>query len=286
GHAGTLDPSATGVLVVAVGEATKLVQYLTADSKVYRTRIELGRATDSGDADGVVVAESAVPAGLSPEAVQAVANRFLGAHSQRVPKVSAVKVDGERLHARARRGEAIEAPVREVVLHAVTVLAVIGTTVELELACAKGFYVRSFGEALAEALGTVGHLTMLERTRSGAFTLDGAVSTDRLLAARSGDEAARAEVRAHLMSLADAWAGRPAAVLTEEGARAAFHGRAVAPGAYIPRTEEPLVAGDVLGCFSEAGDLVALAAIEAPGGALRVVRGIRTNSHGAAAQEA
>ncbi|MAQ13745.1 MAG: tRNA pseudouridine(55) synthase TruB [Sandaracinus sp.] len=177
GHAGTLDPMATGVLVIAVGEGTKLVPYLTAADKAYRATLSIGVATDSLDAEGERVGEGPLLA-VDQAEVQRVADGFLGPHLQRAPKVSAIKVDGERLHAKARRGDDFEAPEREVTLHSVQILEVAPDRVELELRAAKGFYVRSFGRDLAAALGTVGHLSMLRRTASGAFDVDRAVALE------------------------------------------------------------------------------------------------------------
>lgn len=170
GHAGTLDPGATGVLVIAVGEATKLVPWLTAADKAYTATLRLGVATDSLDADGVVVA-SETPPDVDRDTVQREANAFLGPHRQQAPAVSAIKVDGVRLHARARRGEAVEPPFRDVELHSVVIDAVEGPDIHLSLRCAKGFYVRSFARDLAARLGTLGHLTALRRTGSGRFEL-------------------------------------------------------------------------------------------------------------------
>jgi tRNA pseudouridine55 synthase len=185
GHAGTLDPAATGVLVLAVGEATKLVPWLTAADKAYTATIRLGVATDSLDADGVVVG-SEPPPPLDREAVQRAADSFLGPHRQQAPAVSAIKVDGVRLHARARRGELVEPPFRDVELRSVTIESVNGPDIELSLCCGKGFYVRSFARDLAAHLGTLGHLTALRRTASGRFELSDAcrldeVARDRLL---------------------------------------------------------------------------------------------------------
>lgn len=185
GHAGTLDPAATGVLVVAVGEATKLVPWLTAADKSYTATIRLGVATDSLDADGTIVA-SETPPTLDRETVQRAADAFLGPHRQQAPAVSAIKVDGVRLHARARRGEVVEPPFRDVELHEVAIDAVEGADVHASLRCGKGFYVRSFARDLASRLGTVGHLTALRRTASGRFELVDAcrleeVAQDRLL---------------------------------------------------------------------------------------------------------
>lgn len=185
GHAGTLDPMATGVLVLAIGEATKLVPWLTASDKTYEATVQLGVATDSLDADGVEVGREPIP-DLSLALVDSAARSFLGPHVQQAPAVSAIKVDGVRLHARARRGEAVEPPHRDVVLHEVEILAVRADAFDLWLRCAKGFYVRSFARDLARRLGTVGHLSALRRTMSGHFEVMQAlpaseIARDRLL---------------------------------------------------------------------------------------------------------
>lgn len=174
GHAGTLDPMATGVLVVAVGEGTKLVPYLTAADKRYAATLSIGTATDSLDAEGDVTGEGPLLTATLDD-VRAVAASMVGVIRQRVPKVSAVRVDGERLHAKARRGDDFEAPEREVELRSVSVLEVAPDRVRFELEASKGFYVRSFGRDLAERLGTVGHLSELRRLASGAFTVAEAV---------------------------------------------------------------------------------------------------------------
>lgn len=174
---------ATGVLVLAVGEATKLVPWLTAADKEYDATLLLGVATNSLDADGHETARAEVPS-LTLDQVQAAAEGFLGQHRQRAPAVSAIKVDGERLHAKARRGELVEPPLREVTLHAVRVVAVETNRVDLSLRCAKGFYVRSFGRDLSDVLGTVGHLTALRRLASGRFDLSSACTIDQIEATR------------------------------------------------------------------------------------------------------
>ena len=179
GHAGTLDPMATGVLVIGIGRGTKLVPWLTAMDKTYETTVRLGVATHSLDADGDVVQEKSVPP-LTLESVAAVASSFVGTHPQRAPVVSAIKVEGRALHERVRRGEDVEAPVRDVTLHSVEMLDVSETEIRARLHCGKGFYVRSFGRDLAEKLGTVGHLSALRRTASGRFSLAEAATLDAL----------------------------------------------------------------------------------------------------------
>jgi tRNA pseudouridine55 synthase len=200
GHAGTLDPAATGVLVLAVGEATKLVPYLTLDDKEYEATIELGVETTSLDADGDVVARAPWPPILTRDEVVRAASGFVGRHLQRAPVVSAIKRGGVALHERARRGEAIEAPEREVELVAVGVREVAPPRIGVHLHVGKGFYVRSFARDLAHALGTIGHLARLRRTRSGAFSEADAVPGE--LVRRAGREPeARAELAQHLVRL-------------------------------------------------------------------------------------
>jgi tRNA pseudouridine55 synthase len=279
GHAGTLDPAATGVLVVAVGEGTKLVQYLTADHKEYETVVALGTSTSTGDAAGDVVAQMPVPEGLARERVERALAGFVGVHPQRVPRVSAVKVGGERLYAKARRGEEFEAPVRDVELRRAEVLGVTPTSVTVRLEVSKGFYVRSFGEALGEVLGTAAHLSALRRTRSGAFGLEDAVTFEQISAARAGDEVARQRLRGALLPLEKAWGNRPRITLTDAevvNARAGRLVRASGPesAAGGDAGEDP-AQGEVSGAFDSEGRLVALLspAADAPG-AFRVVRGI------------
>jgi len=251
GHAGTLDPMATGVLVLAIGEGTKLVPYLTADDKSYAASLVLGVATDSLDADGEETARAPVPS-LTLEAVQEAARSFLGPHQQRAPKVSAIRVDGKRLHERVRAGEEVEAPLRDVVLYEVEVTAVEGARILLELRAAKGFYVRSFGRDLAEALGTVGHLDALRRTASGRFTLEDATPLEAL-----GPES--------LMPLAEAAARvMPCVAIDDAAAEDARHGR--------PVRDERAAGEGVVGLL-HGGALVAIAS--RAGDAFHVARGIR-----------
>lgn len=197
GHCGTLDPMATGVLPVALGEATKLVQFLVDHDKTYRATVRLGQATDTQDKDGAFA--SARPwEHVTEAAVHEAAARFVGRVMQKVPMYSAVRVDGERLHARARRGEIVDTPEREVHIAAVRVTRVALPDFDVELDCGKGTYVRVFAVDLAEALGTVGHLIALRRTRVGHFHEAAALSLDVVR------ETAQAGAPVPLLSLADA----------------------------------------------------------------------------------
>lgn len=268
GHAGTLDPLATGVLVLGVGEGTKLLRWLTADDKAYRATVALGVETDTLDAEGEVTAR--VPAsGVTLERARAAAEGFVGTYLQDPPIYSAIKVDGEALHERARRGEEVEVTPREVTVRRLTVLSASDAELVLEVESAKGFYVRSLGRDLARALGTVGHLTALRRTRSGAFTTEEALSAEVLEAAASGDEEARSAVRAALLPLADACRDMPRLHVDAEAAAHAHHGRPVP----LPVGEDVPAQGPIALCGPD-GALIAVAV--RAGERLQVLRGIRT----------
>ncbi len=183
GHGGTLDPAASGVLPIALGEATKLAQRLLDASKAYRFTLAFGAATDSDDAEGAVVATS--PVRPSRQALQAALPAFTGRIRQRPPAVSALKVAGRRAYDLARAGAPPQLAEREIVVTALRMEAAHGPDEALEAAtlaveCSKGTYVRALARDLAQALGTLGHVTMLRRTRSGPFGLDQAVALDLL----------------------------------------------------------------------------------------------------------
>ena len=176
GHAGTLDPDATGVLAVAVGEATKTVPAIMDAVKTYRFRVAWGAETTTDDAGGEVTATSA----LRPDraAVEAALPAFRGDIMQVPPQVSAVKVDGARAYARARAGEAMDLAARPLTVEALEILAADDAGVELEMRCGKGGYVRSVARDLGQALGCLGHAAWLRRTRSGPFDVADAVAWD------------------------------------------------------------------------------------------------------------
>lgn len=200
GHAGTLDPFASGVLVVLVGDATKLASYATSQDKSYRTELFLGRETDTLDREGQTTAERAVPS-LDHARIEAALATMVGPVQQLPPRFSAIKKDGVRHYERARRGEAIDVEPRAVVLHEARLLGWEPERIEVELLTGKGYYVRSFGRDLAMELGTCGHLASLRRLRSGRYALDRALDGERLRAASRGDLAAQAEVRGRLLPI-------------------------------------------------------------------------------------
>jgi tRNA pseudouridine55 synthase len=187
GHAGTLDPAATGVLPVLIGQATRLTQYLVDATKAYEATIELGVATDTYDADGEVVARHDA-SGITRDAIEAGLEAFRGEFLQTPPLYSALKRDGVPLYKRARRGEAVVLEPRPVRVDELYITEFEPPYVRLHVECAKGFYVRSLAHDLAAVLGVGGMLSSLRRSRVGEFRVEEAVTLDDLRAAfESGD---------------------------------------------------------------------------------------------------
>lgn len=184
GHAGTLDPLATGILPIALGEATKAVPQVQDGTKIYRFAIGWGRATSTDDAEGEIIATSDV----RPEraALEAVLPRFVGTILQRPPAFSAIKVDGERAYDLARAGERVELAARPIDIDHIRLVEHGAETSVLEVTCGKGTYVRALARDIAEALGTVGHVTSLHRAAVGPFTDADAISIEALEAAEAG----------------------------------------------------------------------------------------------------
>ena len=179
GHAGTLDPLATGVLAVALGEATKTVPYAMDAEKVYRFTARWGEARDTDDAEGQITARA--PARPTREAILAALPRFIGEIMQSPPAYSAVKIAGERAYDLARDGNAPDLEPRPVHIESAELMSQPDAdTAEFELTCGKGAYVRAWVRDLALALGTVGHVISLRRTRLGPLSADGAISLEKL----------------------------------------------------------------------------------------------------------
>jgi tRNA pseudouridine55 synthase len=163
GHTGALDPLATGLLPLCLGETTKIAGLLLGGRKAYQARIRLGTTTDTDDADGAVLRERAVPV-LDRATVEAALRPFIGRIRQRPPIYSALKQGGEPLYTKARRGEAIDVPEREVEVEAIELLELDGAGLSLVVTCGSGTYIRSLARDLGEALGCGGHITALRRT--------------------------------------------------------------------------------------------------------------------------
>ncbi|HPM75752.1 MAG TPA: tRNA pseudouridine(55) synthase TruB [bacterium] len=182
GHAGTLDPFASGLLVMLIGQATKISSFLLNADKTYEAELKLGAATDTLDHTGQINDTAPVPP-LVTRDVELVLSAMIGKCEQTPPMFSAVKVDGAPLHRTARRGKEVERKAKIVHIHALTLLECGESRLRFRVVCSKGTYVRVLGAALAERLGTVGHLTALRRTHSGQFSLRDAVTLEELTAA-------------------------------------------------------------------------------------------------------
>jgi len=248
GHAGTLDPMATGVLVIGVEKATRLLGHLALTEKEYTATIRLGQATDTDDADGVTIAETSAAA-VSQAALEAAAAALTGEIQQVPPGFSAIKVSGKRAYRLAREGAAPELAARTVTVSSFTVLAVRrrGGLLDADVAvtCSSGTYIRALARDLGAALGVGGHLTALRRTRVGPYEIGQARTLEQL------------ETSFTVIPLAQAadMAFRRLN-LTEEDARLVAHGRRL-PGAKLGVGPGPVAA------FAPDGSLIALLTQEA-----------------------
>lgn len=183
GHAGTLDPMATGVLVAGIKRGTKLLAHLVAEDKVYETTIRLGASTTTDDAEGATV-DTHDASGVTDEAIRAEVAKLTGTIMQVPSKVSAIKIDGRRAHELVRAGEEVDIPAREVTIHAFDLGEIRRdgefVDVDARVHCSSGTYIRSLGRDLGAALGVGGHLIALRRARVGAFSLTDARTLEQL----------------------------------------------------------------------------------------------------------
>ncbi len=184
GHCGTLDPMATGMLIVVIGKATKVQDQLMCEDKVYTATMKLGIETNSQDADGEVVAQKPLD-GLTEEAVRAAFEHFCGAFEQVPPMYSAVKINGVPCYKLARKGKEVERKARPVRVldYALTRIDLAAGEVDFTVHCSKGFYVRTYAHDIGQRLGCGAHLTALRRLRSGKFDIAEAVTVPELKAA-------------------------------------------------------------------------------------------------------
>jgi tRNA pseudouridine55 synthase len=258
GHAGTLDPMATGVLVLLLGEALKLSSYLTLAEKSYLAEVRFGLLTDTLDAKGTVVLEAPVAQGaLAAPRIEAALAAERARTLQVPPAVSAIKVGGERAHRLTRRGTAPVLEARSVRVERLELLETHGDRLTIEVTASKGYYVRSLARDLGEALGLPAHLSRLRRTRSGAFTLENATPWPP------------AELPALLPVARIAERALPRAELTPQGAAKARLGQRLGIDhfAVAPQGEAPHA------WTAPDGALVAIGARSDPG--FRVLRGFR-----------
>lgn len=261
GHAGTLDPLATGVLVVCVGWATRFVEYVVGQPKSYEATVRLGQTTDSYDADGAITAERPVEVELAE--IEAALVDFRGEIRQRAPVYSAIKQGGQPLHKRARRGETVEAPVRDVTIYALSVIAYEPPDLELRIVCSSGTYIRSLAHDLGQTLGCGGHIAALRRTAVGEFTVQDAVPLDAL--------APESWMR-YLQPSDVAVAHLPAIQLEADAAAEMRYGRPVAVESGEPD-------GALLRVYNESGHMLGVA--ETDGGLLRVRKNVPDDAYAA-----
>lgn len=217
GHTGTLDPAATGLMILCLGAATRLSEHLTRMDKVYEGEMTLGVETDSYDLQGTVIAERPVPE-LSSEELQAACNVYVGSIEQIPPMVSAVKVGGERLYKLARKGEEVERQPRKITVHEFSVLKYTAPVASFRVTCTSGTYVRSLCHDVGADLGCGAVLSQLRRTAVGIHHIDGACALDQLETPE--------QVAAALASLDDALS-LPVAVVNAEGERRVASGNAI-----------------------------------------------------------
>ncbi|MCA1633299.1 MAG: tRNA pseudouridine(55) synthase TruB [Acidobacteria bacterium] len=277
GHTGTLDPFATGVLVLLVGRATRLAQFLAGAEKEYEATIRLGFATDTGDLTGARLARAPAAAAvadctaLDAEKIEAALAALRGEIEQVPPMYSAKKVGGRKLYELARRGEEVERKAVGVRVGAFEVMpredgALLrrhedGTCdLDARVVCSAGTYIRALAESVGESLSTGAHLSALRRTRAGDFSLGAALGLEKLQAL--GDESAAGKI---LISMGTALSRFPEVHLTAEEARRARHGAAVgAAGASRELTD-----GEHVRVLDEAGELLAVGVYDAGAGMFR-----------------
>lgn len=250
GHTGTLDPMATGLLVLTLGKATRLGRYLEATKKRYTGEITLGRATDSFDAEGETTEEAPVPE-LSRAQVEAALSTLTGVIDQPVPVFSAVKVGGERLHKKARRGESVEVPVRQVEISSLRCTAWDSPQLSIEAEVSKGTYIRSLAVQIGAALGLPAHLSALRRTHVGPLSVEAAASAEQL----------QREAPPALIPMREALSHLPAVQLDAAAEADVRHGRQLLLGQLqrLCGGDAPGPVGQQLCLLDGAGALIAMA---------------------------
>ena len=229
GHAGTLDPLATGVLIVCAGHATRLSEYAMSSTKRYTAQVKLGETTETYDAEGEITARQDA-SHITAEQIETVLPQFIGQIAQLPPLYSAIKKDGRKLYEVARAGETVEREPRQVTIDAITITDWSPPVCTLDVICGSGTYIRSLAYDIGEALGTGAHLAGLVRTQSGAFRLDATIELDALLEADAP--------LAHLLPPDTALRWMPAVHLDTAQYDDVKHGRAI-PGA-VDRPDQTL----------------------------------------------
>ena len=249
GHIGTLDPMATGVLPIAVGFATRLVQFLEVGDKSYLATMKLGEFTDTLDAEGKITGTLPYNC-LNRSQIETVARSFIGRIEQTPPMFSAVKINGKPLYKLARQGLEVERKTRLVTINRLVILDVNLPFITFEVTCSKGTYIRTLCKDMAEALGTAGHLNSLRRTRNGHFTLSDTVSLEALEKLPDGT------VPPGFLSMAEGMKNFPSFEITNETAERLKHG---IPPVVTNLEEQPGCRSGEIITFREGDKLLAVA---------------------------
>ena len=275
GHAGTLDPAATGVLPVCLGQATRVAEYLSESGKAYRATIRFGIVTDTYDTEGAVIREA--PVSLREEEIAAVLPSFLGEQMQLPPAYSAIKREGQPLYKLARAGQEVTLEPRPIVIYALHIVSWSSPDLVLDVECGKGTYIRSLAYDLGECLGPGAHLAALIRTRSGPFTLKQALTLEALEEALAGDGWSD-----HLYAPDEALLDHRAAILADKHEASMRNGQplrfesppiastpAVASGEAAASTGDsaPTAEGELLRAYSTDGRFLGIARWNATGAA-------------------
>lgn len=243
GHAGTLDPMATGVLLICIGQAVRISEYLIDHDKKYRARVRLGIETDTYDATGNIVAQRQVL--VTPAQIQSVLQTFVGKLAQMPPAYSAIKKDGVPHYKLARRGIEVETQPRDVEIYSVTVREIALPDIEFDVHCSKGTYIRSLAHDLGKQLGCGAHLSALTRIAVGNFAIDDAVSLDQVCQA-----IADSSIERYLIPMDEALLQFEAIVVDPQTAKRIQNG--------IPLNCEHPFASPLLRVYSTNGEFVAL----------------------------
>jgi len=254
GHAGTLDPAASGVLPICVGQGTRVAEYLSESGKAYQAEITFGVVTDTYDIEGTVI-RTADTAGLTQDQIEAQLVHFLGPQMQMPPLYSAIKIQGQPAYKRLRAGEAVELDPRPIEIFQLDILAWLPPRLTLAIECSKGTYIRSLAFDLGERLGCGGYLTSLIRTRSGPFSLTDSITLEQLAEAVTQDTVAH-----HLFSPDSALEQYPALRLDDTTAQRVLHGNAFA------YHDDNIVAAELARVYDVAGNFLAIATWDAEQG--------------------
>jgi tRNA pseudouridine55 synthase len=248
GHTGTLDPDATGLILVLVGKATRLARYFDGDKKGYSAVMELGSETDTEDASGQITLECPVPE-LDAGQIEDVFHRFTGDIEQVPPMYSAVKVGGERLYKKARAGEQVERAPRKVSIEELHLTGIEGPLVSFEAVCSKGTYIRTLCRDLGKSLGSCAHMKSLRRTKVGDYLVRDALGLS--------EKPSKEEIAVHIIPMRDMLQGVASAVVAGAAASGIMNGISPRPEGFI-KIPEGVGTGQPVRLLDETGNLLAV----------------------------